>query len=99
MSIGRPPHSAIIFVAMKTIYKTRNPQQTIDLGIQLATRLIPGDSILLFGDLGSGKTHFVKGVAKGLGVNNTVKSPTFAYVNKYHLESGTDLREVLAAAG
>ena len=76
---------------MKTIYKTRNPQQTIDLGIQLATRLIPGDSILLFGDLGSGKTHFVKGVAKGLGVNNTVKSPTFAYVNKYHLESGTDL--------
>ena len=73
---------------MKTIYKTKTPEQTIDLGIQLASRLTPGISVLLFGDLGSGKTHFAKGIAKGLGITETVKSPTFAYVNKFGLESG-----------
>ena len=75
---------------MKTIYRTKTPDETTELGIQLASRLMPGDCVLLFGDLGSGKTQFAKGVAKGLGIDETVKSPTFAYVNKYALEAGTD---------
>lgn len=70
---------------MKTIYQTRTPEETIELGTQLATRLEPGDTVLLFGNLGSGKTHFTKGIAKGLGIDEIIKSPTFAYVNKYYI--------------
>lgn len=73
---------------MKTIYQTKNPQQTIELGMQLASRLKPGITVLLLGDLGSGKTHFTKGIAKGLGIDEIIKSPTFAYVNKYELANG-----------
>ncbi|MBN2306787.1 tRNA (adenosine(37)-N6)-threonylcarbamoyltransferase complex ATPase subunit type 1 TsaE [Candidatus Peregrinibacteria bacterium] len=73
---------------MKTIYKTKTPQNTVHLGMQLASRLTPGITVILFGDLGSGKTHFVKGIAKGLGINGIIKSPTFAYVNKYELQKG-----------
>lgn len=73
---------------MKTIYQTRTPEETIELGMQLASRLKAGSTVLLFGDLGSGKTHFAKGIAKGLGVSQIVKSPTFAYVNKYELSAG-----------
>jgi tRNA threonylcarbamoyladenosine biosynthesis protein TsaE len=73
---------------MKTIYQTRNPEETIELGTELASRLKSGSTVLLFGDLGTGKTHFVKGIAKGLGIEKIVKSPTFAYVNKYELPAG-----------
>ena len=74
--------------AMKTIYQSKTPAATTDLGIQLAARLRPGSTVLLHGDLGSGKTQFVKGVVKGLGIKETIKSPTFAYVNKYDLAPG-----------
>ena len=57
----------------------------MELGMQLASRLKPGSTVLLFGDLGAGKTHFTKGIAKGLGITEIIKSPTFAYVNKYDL--------------
>lgn len=76
---------------MKTLFKTKTPEETLQLGSQLATRIRPGESILLFGDLGTGKTQFAKGVAKGLGVIKTIKSPTFAYVNKYDLSGGYHL--------
>lgn len=68
------------------MYSTKTPEETIDLGMQLASRLSGGSNILLFGDLGSGKTHFTKGIAKGLGISELVKSPTFTYVNKYELK-------------
>lgn len=80
---------------MKTIYKTKTPQQTIELGMQLASRLKQGISILLFGDLGSGKTQFTKGIAKGLGITKLIKSPTFAYVNKYILKTRSSKLETL----
>ncbi len=72
--------------AMKSTYKTKTPEKTIELGMQLASRLTPGTTVLLFGDLGSGKTHFTKGIAKGLGIQGIVKSPTFAYVNEYEVQ-------------
>lgn len=53
------------------------------LGHELAKRLVPGDIVLFFGDLGAGKTTFIKGMAEELGIEMTIKSPTFAYVNKY----------------
>ena len=43
-----------------------------------------GEVILLHGDLGAGKTHFVKGLAKGLGVDDVITSPTFALHNSYN---------------
>lgn len=53
------------------------------LGASLAGHLQAGDVILLDGDLGAGKTHFVKGLAKGLGIGDEVNSPTFTILNNY----------------
>jgi len=68
---------------VQATYHTKTPEETIELGEKLGYRLKGGDLVLLFGDLGSGKTHFVKGIARGLGITDTIKSPTFAYVNRY----------------
>lgn len=66
-------------------YFTHNVQETMDLGESLAPFLRPSDVILLDGDLGAGKTHFVKGLAKGLGYTGDVVSPTFTILNVYPL--------------
>lgn len=67
---------------------TRNEQETILLGEKLAQTLKNGSIIALYGDLGSGKTRLVKGICKGLGVEDMVNSPTFMIVNEYF--SGTN---------
>ena len=56
------------------------------VGEKLAARLQPGDVILLLGDLGAGKSELTRGIARGLGVTDTVTSPTFTILNVY--ESG-----------
>lgn len=56
---------------------TSNERETELLGRCLSGFLEPGDVVVLSGDLGAGKTHFVKGVAEGLGVPESVTSPTF----------------------
>lgn len=56
---------------------------TMNLGKQLGSLAKPGDIICLTGDLGTGKTHFSKGVAKGLGIDSPITSPTFTIVNEY----------------
>ncbi len=71
---------------MNAEYITKTPEATIELGRKLAGRLNPGDTVLLYGDLGAGKTHFTKGIAEGLGVESTIKSPTYVYVNKYPID-------------
>lgn len=64
--------------------KTRSEQQTAALGRDLARTLQPGVVVLLSGDLGSGKTAFVRGMAEGLGIDpNLVSSPTFTLVQEY----------------
>ena len=60
--------------------------ETRELGKRLAGKLKAGDVILLEGDLGAGKSEFARGVAKGLGVTETVTSPSFTILNVY--ESG-----------
>ena len=52
-------------------------------GAQLASGLAPGSVVALRGDLGAGKTVFVRGMAAGLGITSRVTSPTFAIVNEY----------------
>jgi len=71
---------------MFATYTTRSAEETIALGKKLARRLVGGDTVLLYGELGSGKTHFTKGIAEGLGIEMRVKSPTFALVNRYSIE-------------
>ena len=58
-------------------------EETIKIGQEFAKRLSGGDVILLDGNLGAGKTHFSKGVALGLGVEEIVTSPTFTLHNAY----------------
>ncbi|MDR3293805.1 MAG: tRNA (adenosine(37)-N6)-threonylcarbamoyltransferase complex ATPase subunit type 1 TsaE [Clostridiales bacterium] len=60
--------------------------ETIMIAITLTKILRKGDVLLLSGDLGAGKTHFVKGVAEGLGIKERIVSPTFTIMNVY--ESG-----------
>lgn len=65
--------------------KTRSEQETIDLAARLAKTLKAGDVLALAGELGSGKTCFVKGLAEGLGIpkNICVSSPTFVLLHEY----------------
>ena len=62
---------------------TANAAQTQALGEGVGALLVPGDVVVLAGDLGTGKTTFVKGAARGLGVVEPVTSPTFAIVQEY----------------
>ena len=64
-------------------FLSKSPEQTEDLGAQLAKKLQPGDVIAYFGDLSAGKTAFTRGLARGLGVTETVTSPTYTIVNEY----------------
>ncbi|HHV94296.1 MAG TPA: tRNA (adenosine(37)-N6)-threonylcarbamoyltransferase complex ATPase subunit type 1 TsaE [Firmicutes bacterium] len=66
------------------IVSTSSPEETMDLGRRLARWLSPGDTVNLVGDLGAGKTVFVKGMAAGLGIDPArVTSPTFALIHEY----------------
>lgn len=62
---------------------TTTAESTENAGVEFATRLQPGDVVCLYGDLGAGKTTFTQGVAKGLGINDRVISPTFSLVRQY----------------
>lgn len=62
---------------------TNSPEETEALGEMLAGRLEPGTVIAFTGDLGAGKTAFVRGLARGLGIAERVTSPTFTIVNEY----------------
>jgi tRNA threonylcarbamoyladenosine biosynthesis protein TsaE len=63
---------------------TRSEQETATLGRDLAGRLGAGDIVLLYGDLGAGKTAFVKGLAAGIGAApDEVSSPTFTLMQEY----------------
>ena len=65
---------------------TNSAAETRTLGEQLASRLQPGDTVILEGELGAGKSELARGIARGLGVTETVTSPSFTILNVY--ESG-----------
>ncbi len=62
---------------------TNSPAQTEAVGAALAQCLTPGTVIAYRGDLGAGKTAFTRGLAKGLGIKDSVTSPTYTIVNEY----------------
>jgi tRNA threonylcarbamoyladenosine biosynthesis protein TsaE len=65
---------------------THSAAETRALGERLARQLKPGDVVVLQGELGAGKSELTSGIAKGLGVTETVTSPSFTILNVY--ESG-----------
>ena len=65
------------------IFVSNSEEETLAFAVRYAKTLRAGDTVLLDGDMGAGKTVFAKGVAKGLGVADEVTSPTYAYVNVY----------------
>lgn len=71
---------------MKTLekYITYSEEETRELGMKFAEALAPGMIVALSGDLGCGKTAFVKGVAEYFGCEDDVTSPTFTLVNEYY---------------
>jgi tRNA threonylcarbamoyladenosine biosynthesis protein TsaE len=72
MKTGPPSHSV-----------TANPGETRLFAAEFARHLPAGTVLSLIGDLGAGKTEFVKGLATGLGTNDEVTSPTFTLVHEY----------------
>lgn len=85
---------------------TSSPEETEVAGEELAATLRVGDLLLLAGELGAGKTTFVRGLARGLGISGGVQSPTFqlvrvypgriqlAHVDLYRLEPGAGLADL-----
>ena len=67
----------------KRVVITNSEQETEAAGAALARELAPGDVVAMYGDLGAGKTAFVRGMARGLGLSCHVQSPTFTIVNEY----------------
>jgi len=69
---------------LSKVYNSFSYDETLDIGVRLASNLKGNEVIALFGGLGMGKTALTTGIAKGLGAENCVSSPTFAIVNEYH---------------
>lgn len=66
-----------------SIFKTKSPKETEEVGKKLGSALKSGDVVAMFGGMGMGKTAFTTGVAKGMGLSCEVSSPTFSIVNVY----------------
>jgi tRNA threonylcarbamoyladenosine biosynthesis protein TsaE len=68
--------------------ETSSPEETEALAAELAGRLATGDVVTVSGELGSGKTTFVRGACRALGVRERVTSPTYTIGHRYHGEHG-----------
>lgn len=66
---------------------TNSPEETIEFAKSVGKKLKGGDVIAYIGGLGAGKTTFTRGLSIGLGIGDTVASPTFALVNEYRSDS------------
>jgi len=69
--------------------KSNSPKDTEKIAQILAKSLKGGKIIALFGDLGAGKTVFVKGLAEGLGIKKRITSPTFVFIKSYPVKIGS----------
>ena len=65
------------------MFYSENENELIDLGIKIGESLKEQDLLILSGDLGAGKTTITKGIAKGLGITQMIKSPTYTIVREY----------------
>lgn len=88
------------------VFETHSETETEQAGAALAANLPDGTVVAMYGELGSGKTAFVRGMARGMGISCRVSSPTFTIVNEYRgarelihfdmyrLQSGDELFEI-----
>lgn len=65
-------------------YISNSAEETKKIAADFACGLKPGDILCMRGDLGAGKTAFTQGIARGLGINEPITSPTFTIVNEYY---------------
>ena len=66
------------------VKESYSPEETFAIGEEIGEQLKPGDVYCLIGDLGVGKTVFTQGLAKGLGIEEPINSPTFTIIQEYH---------------
>lgn len=76
-------------MSLSSQLRSESLAKTLELGSALGILLQPSDVVLLSGDLGAGKTHFTKGIVKGMGIENEVTSPTFNILVQYEDSEGT----------
>ncbi len=74
-----PPTADPLFTVLST-----SEEETVAAGERLGRLLRAGDVVALFGDLGAGKTRFVRGICRALGTDRNVSSPTFTLLHEYH---------------
>jgi tRNA threonylcarbamoyladenosine biosynthesis protein TsaE len=69
----------------KIVVQTRSASETVRIGKTIGNRLLLGDVVALVGELGAGKTQFIKGLAAGVGMRNPtyISSPSFTLINEY----------------
>ena len=81
---------------MMETFVSRSEEDTIEIGKRIAAGLTPSVTVLLYGQLGSGKTVLVRGIAQGLGVDESaaVRSPSFTLINIYPTRSALSLYHV-----
>ena len=65
------------------VYSSTSEEETLRLGIEFSKRLVRGDVVAFYGELGAGKTEYIKGICDGFAVREIVSSPTFNIVNQY----------------
>ncbi len=75
----------------ETLLYSHSEEETEKIASLIAAALSPGDTVLLRGNLGAGKTVFSRGFARGLGCEDTLSSPTYTIVQEYQLPSGARL--------
>lgn len=87
----------MVFLHMESIntelvdnYSTNSEEETAELGRTFAKRLLPGDVVAFYGDLGAGKTEFIRGICTNYNVKELVTSPTFTIMNQYSGEYNND---------
>ena len=68
---------------MKGVYISSSPEETIQLGEKIGSFLEPGTIIALKGALGAGKTVFAKGIARALGIDQEITSPSYTIISEY----------------
>lgn len=69
---------------IKRTINIKNEEETKEFGLKIGQEAVPGQVIGLIGDLGTGKTTLTKYIARGLGVEENISSPTFVIVREYH---------------
>lgn len=92
MTASNPPcPSSPLTIRVRSV----GPTSTLDLGAAIAAALEPGDILILEGELGAGKTHLTRGLARGLGLNaSNVSSPTFVLIAEHHTPQNPNSRAI-----